>query len=297
MNDGIRHVGFVGVGRMGAAIAGNILRAGYAVTVYNRTAAKTRPLLAAGARPAATPREAARDADAVVTSLTDDAAVLGVTEGPDGILAGLAPGALHLGTSTISPRLAARLGARHAEHGSVYVAAPVGGRPEAAEAGKLLAFVAGDPAAIARCRPLLDTSCQRVIVVGERPELASSLKLAVNYVILVIQDLIGQVYAFGEKSDLDLSLLNQLLGSFFAQPALVEYAARIRAREFDPAGFDLRSGLKDVSLMLQAAAAVQAPLPFATSAHDRLIAALAQGLGDKDWSAIYEINRRNAGLT
>jgi 3-hydroxyisobutyrate dehydrogenase-like beta-hydroxyacid dehydrogenase len=297
VNDGIRRIGVIGLGRMGSAIAHNLLRAGFKVTVYNRTSDKAQPLVAAGAREAANAREAARDADAVVTSLTDDAAVLEMTEGADGILAGLSLGALHVGTSTISPRLANKLGAIHAEHGSFYVAAPVAGRPEAAEEGKLLTFVAGEHAAIERCRPLVDAYCQRVIVVGERPELANSLKLAVNYVVLVIQDLMGQVYAFGEKSDLDLNLLNQLLGSFFAQPALVEYATRIRSRDFDTVGFDLRSGFKDVSLMLQAAAAVRAPLPFATSSHDRFITALAQGLGDKDWSAIYEINRQNAGLT
>ena len=297
MNEGIRRIGVIGTGRMGSAIAHRLLRAGFNLTVYNRTADKALPLVAAGARNATSAREAARDADAVVTSLTDDAAVLEVTEGADGILAGLSPGALHICTSTISPGLANKLGSIHSEHGSVYVAAPVAGRPEAAEEGKLLTFVAGEHDAIDRSRPLLDAYCQRVIVAGERPELANSLKLAVNYVVLVIQDLLGQVYAFGEKSDLDLDLLSQLLGSFFAQPALVAYASRIRSRDFDTVGFDLRSGFKDVNLMLQAAAAVQAPLPFASSSHDRLITALARGLGDKDWSAIYEINRQNAGLT
>jgi len=292
----IERVSVIGLGRMGSGIARNILKAGFTLTVYNRTPAKMRPLIDQGATGARSAREAAAAADAVVTSLMDDQSVLDAVGGEDGILAGLASDAIHIGTTTVSPGCATRLAELHAAHGSQYIAGPVAGRPDAAEAGQLLTFVAGDPAAIARCTQLFNAYSQQQINLGTAQRSANSLKLIFNYAIASLVELMGQVYAFAEKSAVDLQLVNLLLAGMLAPPALKEYATRIRTREFEPAGFELIAGLKDVTLMLQAATEARVALPYASVVHDKLLAALAHGMGHKDWSAVYEITRMNAGL-
>jgi 3-hydroxyisobutyrate dehydrogenase-like beta-hydroxyacid dehydrogenase len=281
---------------MGAAIARNIQKRGFRLVVYNRTAAKAEPLVRAGAQLAGSPREAAASADLVVTSLMDDRSVLETIAGQDGILAGLPRQAIHIGTTTVSPACARQAAALHAAHGSHYVAAPVLGRPDVAEAGQLRTFVAGDPAAIARCEPVLAAYTAGVVPVGATHAVASSLKLAVNYMLSVTVELMGQVYAFGEKSGIDAGLLGQVMAALFGSPALQGYSDRIRTRSFEEVGFALPAGLKDVDLFLEASAEARAPLPFAAIVRDRLVAALARGLEHKDWSAVSEIARLNAGL-
>jgi 3-hydroxyisobutyrate dehydrogenase-like beta-hydroxyacid dehydrogenase len=296
MSETVRHVGFIGLGRMGAAIARNIMKAGFPLTVYNRTAAKMQPFLDAGAAGAASPAEAATGADVVVTSLMDDESVLDAVEGEDGMLRGLRPGALHVSTTTISPRCARTLAAVHAAHGSHYVAAPVVGRPDVAEAGQLVSFVAGDAGAIARCHAVLSAYSRAVFPVSATPAVANSLKLAVNYVLCVVVDLIGQVFAFGEKSGIDPQHLDMVIQTMFTHPGLQEYAARMRERRFDEVGFDLLGGLKDVQLILDASTEARAPLPFANVVRDKALTGVARGLGPKDVSVVYEITRMNAGL-
>ena len=294
--DGIEKVACIGLGRMGIGIARNILKAGFALTVYNRTAGKAQPLIDAGARSAASPSDAAAGADVVLSSLMDDQSVFDAVTGEHGVLAGLKPGGIHIGTTTVSPGCARRLAELHAAHGSTYIAAPVVGRPDAAAAGQLLTFVAGDPAAVARCRRVLEAYSHSQINLGTEHGTANSMKLAVNYVLVSVVELMGQVYAFAERSGIDLQIVNVMLASLFAAQGLKDYATRVRAREFEPAGFELTAGLKDVQLILQASVDTRVALPYAGIVRDKLLAALAHDMAHKDWSAIYEITRLNAGL-
>jgi 3-hydroxyisobutyrate dehydrogenase-like beta-hydroxyacid dehydrogenase len=296
MPETVRHVGFIGLGRMGAAIARNIMKAGFPLTVYNRTAAKMQPFLDAGAAGAASPAAAAAGADVVVTSLMDDQSVLDAVDGRGGLLRELRPGAVHIGTTTISPRCARTLAALHAAHGSDYVAAPVAGRPDVAEAGQLISFVAGDAGAIAQCHAVVSAYSRAVIPVSATPAVANSLKLAVNYMLSAVVDLMGQVFAFGEKSGIDPQHLDMVVQTMFNHPGLQEYAARIRERRFDDVGFDLLSGLKDLQLILDASTEARAPLAFANVVRDKALTAVAHGLGAKDVSVVYEVTRMNAGL-
>ena len=296
MSEEIRRVGFIGLGRMGTGIARNILRAGFELTVYNRTPSKMKPLVDEGAAGAGSPKEAAAGADAVLTCLMDDASVLDNVSGENGLLAGLRQGAIHVGTTTVSPACATRLAELHAAHGSHYVAAPVVGRPNVAEGGQLLTVVAGDPEVIVRCARLFEAYTLGVTNVGTEHRVANSLKLALNYMGVSIIELMGQVYAFGEKSGIDVQLLNQMMGAMFAPPALKEYAERIRTRDFDDVGFDLVSGLKDVQLMLQASTDTRVALPYAGIIREKFLTAIANGMGAKDWSAVYEVTRMSAGL-
>jgi 3-hydroxyisobutyrate dehydrogenase-like beta-hydroxyacid dehydrogenase len=294
--ESIQNIGLIGLGRMGTAIANNILKSRFKLVVYNRTSDKTRPLVESGAISAASPKEVAAKSDIILTSLRDDRALLDVVTGDEGILSGLRSNRIHVGTSTISPSLSNRLAEMHHAKDSLYLAAPVLGNPAAAQEAKLTTFVAGDPTAIEQCNRLFNSYCQKVVNVGNEHAKANNLKLSANYVMLAILDLMGQVYVLAEKSNIDLQLINELLEMIFAYPGLKQYANRIRKRDFDNVGFDLLSAFKDVQLILQTSSDVYVPLSYANNIRDKFIAAIANDLEKKDWISIYEITRMLAGL-
>jgi 3-hydroxyisobutyrate dehydrogenase-like beta-hydroxyacid dehydrogenase len=286
-------VACIGLGRMGSGIARNIQNAGFRLTVYNRTTEKMETLVEAGATAASTPREAAAAADIVVTNLMDDASVLGAMTGDNGILAGMRPDAIHIGTTTISPSLSTRLGELHAAQGSHYVAGPVAGRPDAAAAGKLFTFVAGKPEWLERSRPVMDAYANRIIPMGEDPAIAMSMKLVGNFMVASLIELIGEAYVFAECRGVGPSILTGMFKQYM--PAAAEYVDRICTRDFGRAGFTLDGGTKDVTLILQAAAEVHAPLSYASVVRDKCLAAQARGSGDLDWSVMTETSRFDAG--
>ena len=286
-------VSCIGLGRMGSGIAANIQKAGFPLTVFNRTAEKTRPFAAAGATIAGSPREAAAAADIVVTNLMDDASVLDTVTGGNGILAGIRPGAIHLGTTTISPNLSSRLAELHAGQGSSYLAGPVAGRPDAAAAGKLFTFLAGRAEQVERARPVIDAYANRIIPMGEDHAVAMSMKLAGNFMVASLIEMMGQVFVFAEQRGVDMAVITGMFKQFM--PAASEYVDRISSRKFENAGFTLDGGLKDVTLILAAAAEVHTPLPYASLVRDKCLAAQARGLSNLDWSAMTEISRLNAG--
>jgi 3-hydroxyisobutyrate dehydrogenase-like beta-hydroxyacid dehydrogenase len=285
-------VACIGLGRMGAGIAHNIQRAGLRLIVYNRTHEKTEPFIACGAALARTPREAAQEADVVVTSLMDDASVLEVVDGADGVLAGMRPGAVHVGTTTTSPSLSTRLTELHASQGSEYVAAHVLGRPDAAAAGKLITLLAGTPEAIERALQVIDTYSARVILLGEDPALASSMKLAGNFFLAGLLEVIGEAFAFAKGRGV-LGPFSEMLKAFL--PGSQEYLDRISISDFDRAGFTLDAGLKDIRLILDAAAEVRVPLPCGSLIMDKCMVAQARGLNQCDWSVFTAISPPDAG--
>ena len=286
-------VACIGLGRMGSGIAHNIQNAGFRLTVYNRTAEKMKPLVEAGATGASTPREAAAAADIVVTNLMDDASVLGAVSGDNGILAGLRPDAIHIGTTTISPSLSAHLGKLHAAQGSNYIAGPVAGRPDAAAAGKLFTFVAGKPEWLERSRPVMNAYANRIIPMGEDPAIAMSMKLVGNFMVASLIELIGEAYVFAECRGVAPSILTGMFKQYM--PAAAEYVDRICTRDFERAGFTLDGGTKDVMLILEAAAEVHAPLSYASVVRDKCLSAQARGMGHLDWSVMTETSRHDAG--
>src|ERR1700730_2010759 len=289
----ILSVACIGLGRMGCGIAHNIHSAGFSLTVYNRTPEKMQPFVAVGATATRTPREAAARADIVVTNLMDDASVLRATLGEDGILAGIGSGKIHIGTTTISPVASTHLTQLHAAQGSHYVAAPVAGRPDAAAAGKVYTFVAGKPEWIERCRPVLEAYTTMIVPMGEDPAVAISMKLVGNFFVAGMLELIGEAYVFAEKRGVDTTFLTSMLKTML--PFSNEYVERISSRSFDKASFTLDAGLKDVRLILDAAAEVHVPLPYGSLVRDKCIAAQARGMGQRDWSTLTEIARLDAG--
>lgn len=294
---GERTVAAIGLGKMGSAIARNICKAGFNVRVYNRTAAKAEPFAALGATVTTSPAEAARGAEVVVTNLLDDASVLQTLQGENGVLAGMAPGAVHVGTTTVSPRSATEVAQLHAASGSRYVAGPVVGRPEQAQAGELLAILAGEQDAIELVRPVVEAYASNILAAGETHADANYLKLAVNYFAISTIELMGQLYAFAEKSGVGVEPMTGLIQMLLRHPAITAYAENIAARRFEPAGFALTAGFKDVMLMLEASNEVCVPLRYASLIRDKFLTALGRGdMNELDWSSIYEITRAEANL-
>ncbi len=288
-------VGFIGLGQMGAGMAANLLKAGHEVAVFNRTADKTRPLIERGARLCDRPADACRG-DVVISMLADDPVLESVLLGEQGMIGALGQGAIHVCMATISVDLSERLIALHAEASQGYVAAPVFGRPDAAGSGRLFIVAAGAPDAIERCRPLFDAMGQRTFVVGERPQLASLVKLSGNYLIASVIETLGEAMALVSKAGIDRhQYLEILTSTLFGAPVYKIYGGLIADGRFEPAAFAAPLGLKDIRLTLAAAEALRVPMPVGSLLRDRLLSLLAQGGERLDWAAISQLAAQDAG--
>jgi len=287
----------IGLGKMGTGIAKSLLRAGHRVTVYNRTRERAEALRADGAIVAGSIAEACRR-EVVFTMVADDAALESVVFGEGGILASLPRGAVHVSLSTISVALSDRLAEAHAKAGQAYLAAPVFGRPDAAEAARLAVVVAGPDSVVQKCKSLFEAMGPKLFVAGERPSLANVVKLTGNFLIGSVLESLSEALAFARKSGLDASALMEFLTStLFNAPVYKTYGELIVQGKHEPAGFLLPLGLKDVRLVLQAAEAANVPMPIASVVRDRFITAMARGNQDKDWSVIGRVAAEDAGLT
>ena len=287
--------GFIGLGRMGSAMAANLLKAGHDVTVFNRSAAKRRALVEMGAHEANTVADACHG-ELVITMLADDAAVSDVALGNDGIVGTLPKGAIHLSMSTISTALSKTLAQRHAHVGQRFVAAPVFGRPEAAAAAKLFIVAAGDPAALEACKPVLDVLGSRTFPMGADAAAANLIKLSGNFLLAATIEALGEAIALVGKAGIDRSAYVDLITStIFPAPAYKTYGNLIAEGRFQPAAFAAPLGFKDIRLALCAAEGLRVPMPLAGLLHARFLRLLAQG-GDKlDWAAIGGLAVQDAG--
>lgn len=283
-------VGFIGLGIMGAAIAPNLVTAGHAVTVWNRSPEKADPLVAKGAFRAATPAEASRG-DAVFTMLSDDAAVEGVSED---ILASLPPGGVHISLSTISVALADKLTEAHAARGQHFVAAPVFGRPPVAAEGKLFIAAAGAPAAIEKAMPLLEVIGQKIEVFGEKASTANLVKLSGNFLIVSLTETLGEAMALVDTGGASKAqFLDFLTSTLFNAPIYKNYGAMIVNETFDPAGFGAVLAAKDMRLAGEAAEALGVSLPLNDLLRARLQRLIDGGEGHLDLTALSLLAKRD----
>jgi 3-hydroxyisobutyrate dehydrogenase-like beta-hydroxyacid dehydrogenase len=289
-------LGFIGLGKMGAAMAQNLLRAGHELTVYNRSREKTQPLAQGGARVAETPAEAARNAEAVFTMLPDDSAVEEVTFGPKGLLAELPEGAGHISSSTISIKAARLLTQEHEARGRYFVTATVFGRPESAEAKQLLVVVAGNADLLTRYAPAFEAIGRRTFPIGNEAWQANLFKVFGNFMIATVLETFGETFAGIRKAGFDQHQFLEIMAELFGSPVYKNYGSAIASQRFSPAGFALKLGLKDVRLALEAAAEFDAPLPIASVLRDQFISALAHGQEQLDWSSVALVSARGAGL-
>jgi 3-hydroxyisobutyrate dehydrogenase-like beta-hydroxyacid dehydrogenase len=289
-------VALIGLGKMGIEVAGNLMKAGHTLTVYNRTAAKAEALERIGATVAKTPADAAQNAEVVFTIVLDDAALDAVTFGPDGILHSLPPGSLHVGLSTISIDMAKRLEHEHRLQGQDYLSAPVLGRPEAARGAKLI-FIAGGPTpSLAKVQPIFDALGRFTLVAGAAPWQANLFKLCSNFMISSMIESFGEAQALVRKSGSDPKEFVSLMSEFWGSPIYRTYGSLIATRSYDPPGGTLALGLKDNRLLLDAARELAVPLPTASLIRDQMLSAIAAGNAELDWSSLTDTAIRNAGL-
>jgi len=279
-------IGFIGLGRMGSAMAENLLKAGHDVTVFNRSPEKSRPLVELGAHQASSIADACTG-DAVITMLADDTAVSNAVLADDGIVKKLPKRAIHISMSTISVTLSKELAQAHARAGQRFVAAPVFGRPEAAAAAQLFIVTAGEPATVGACQPLFDAMGQKTLSIGTEPSAANLVKLSGNFLLASVIEALGEAVALIGKAGIDRHAFVDLLTStIFPAPAYKTYGNLIADNEFQPARFAAPLGFKDIRLTLAAAESLHVPMPVGSLLRDRFLRLLARGGENLDWAAI-----------
>ena len=280
------NVAFLGLGTMGAPMAANLLKR-HSLAVWNRTSDRARPLVDAGARLATSPADAARGADAIVMMLADPIAVHAVVDGPDGVVAGLAPDALVIDMSTVDPATARVTDAKVRARGGRFVDAPVSGTRKPAVDGKLVIMAGGDPADVERARPLLEAMGRVVPVGGVGQGMAA--KLVLNGLGAHMMTGFAAMLVLAARLDLDLRAMLEVIGSgAFSSPLYTSKAPRMLARDF-AADFTLALMHKDQELVLATAAEHGYAMPTLATIRDVLAEGIAAGYGDGDLSGIVRL--------
>ena len=277
-------IGLLGLGKMGTPMALRLLAAGHELSVWNRTESRTEPLIREGAIAAATPAEAELGADAVITMLFDDAAHEEVLFGANGLVDALSPGALHISCSTISVALSERLTAEHARRGQLFVAAPVFGRPNVAEEGRLWIVIAGPDAAIAKARPVLEPLSRGISVIGTEPCQAHALKLGGNFLISTMIQSLSESFVFAESQGIPpQTFLDAVNSALFQSPFYAAYG-NVMLHPPEQAGASISLGAKDTHLLRQAAASRNTRLTLADNLAEIFEQARQAGMADQDWA-------------
>jgi 3-hydroxyisobutyrate dehydrogenase len=292
----MKRIAFLGVGRMGAAMASRLLRRGYDVTVYNRTAARAVPLVAAGAKLAPSPRAACSRADAVIAMTADDKSSRTMWLGDEGALAAeLAPNTLAIECSTLSHEWAVELGGRVAKRGLRYIDSPVTGLPEAAAAGELTLLVGAEAADLELARPLLDALATRVLHFGSVGT-GTAYKLAINLIGAVQIAAAAEGLALAERAGLDAKLVvDAIATSQAASPQVVRNTRRMIEGEFTrDIVFTPVLRLKDIDYALRLAESLDIETPFGSAAREAFARLIALGAGADHEARVIEVARTAA---
>ena len=289
-----RFVGVVGLGHMGRAFASNLVADGYSVSVYDRDTEKAQSI--AGAR-AATDMAGLAGCEVIISSVPDDNALSAVALSSGGLIEIMKPSAVHISMSTVSPEISRRVAEAHQSHGQAYVAAPVLGNPDLANARKLFVLAGGRRAVLEQVRPLLESLGQRLFIIGEDPASANLMKLGGNVLTATTLESMGEVLALLRKGGIDQRLaFDVLTNSLFDSHVHKTYGGKIVEERYRPAGMVVPLAVKDVRLALAEAERTSVPMPFASLVHDRLVSIVARGWGDLDWSALGLLISQDAGL-
>lgn len=280
------NIGVAGIGRMGAAIAERLLKHGYQVTVWNRTPAKAQALVQHGARMAATPTQLAASADIILSMLTDAEAIAAAYDGPQGLLSGNVAGKLFIEMSTVRPATQRALDARVRAKSAALIDCPVGGTTGPALEGKLLGFVGGDAADLARARPVLEQLCRRIEHVGPVGA-GASLKLAINLPLLVYWQALGEALALCQPLGLDPARVIDIFADTSGGPNMLKtrgpvIAAALGGKAPANVTFNIDSIRKDLATMIAEAKTLGYDLPVAARALECFDTAARAGMGDGD---------------
>jgi 3-hydroxyisobutyrate dehydrogenase-like beta-hydroxyacid dehydrogenase len=284
-------IGFIGLGRMGSPMALNVIRAGYPLTVYNRTKEKTAPLAQAGAAVVDSPAEVAKASQVVITMLSDSAALRAVVLAPDGLLKSLQPESVLIDMSTVDPENSRELAEAVRAQGAYMLDAPVSGSTSLAEQGTLSIMVGGDETIHERVRDVLLSMGSRTTHVGPNGA-AASMKLAVNIVIGVTMQVLAESIILAEKAGVARETAVEVLSNSAISSPFLKYKASQLLEPLGPAAFTAALMQKDFTLALEMARAVGVPLPTTAAANEVLTMARGLGLGDHDFAAVTDVIKR-----
>jgi 3-hydroxyisobutyrate dehydrogenase len=288
-------VAFIGMGTMGAAMALNILKAGHAVTVHNRTREREEPVAAAGARRAASPQAAAQGADIVVTCVSDTPDLEAVILGENGVLHGAPAGAIVIDMSTVSPSATRRIGAELAKKGIRMLDAPVSGGSEGAQKGTLSIMIGGEAADVEKAMPVLSAMGKNITHVG--PAGAGQLTKAINQIIISGTYLsVAEGLSLGIKAGLDMPQVVKAMTGGAADSWVLSYRSGNVIKNEYPLGFRVRLHRKDLGIALEAAKEMGVFLPCSSLVAQIENGLVAQGFGDEDVSAMARVIRKSSGL-
>ena len=278
-------IGFIGLGLMGRPMAANLLKAGFAVTVWNRTASRIEPLVAQGAKAAATPREAAGAADVLITIVSDPPALEHVLWGEQGALAALRRGSVLVDSSTVSPKLARRVAAACAERGVEFLDAPVTGGTWGAEKGELVFMVGGPAETLARVEPVLGAMGKRWFHLGPHGA-GQTVKLAMNMLFALEVDALAEALALSTAGGVPGDKLVEVMQSSMGRAPVLDVKAPMLLKHEYPPSFPLRLMHKDLTLALELAKELGVPLPAGAAAREAYDAVLRAAREDLDYAAV-----------
>ena len=279
-------IAFLGLGKMGSAVARHLLTAGHELTVWNRTAARAEPFKALGAKAASSPSDAVAHSEVAFTMVMDDAALEDLMFTANALKA-MPPDGIHVSLSTISVKLSERLTEAHRAAGSDFAAAPVFGRPNVAEEGRLWTAAAGDPAAIAKIRPLLDMFSRGVTIVSEKPSSAHALKLGGNFLITAMIASLSEGLVYAEALGIEPRIFLETINSALFQSPFYQSYGEIMLDPPQHPRASIALGEKDIRLFREAAGSAGVQTLLADSFEEKLEMAIEAGMKDQDWAAGY----------
>lgn len=286
-------VGFIGLGTMGSKMAANLKNAGIDLQVYNRTREKAEAL---GVPVADSPTDLAGKVDVLITMLSNDQALRHVMLGDEGALSGLKSGALHISMSTVSIDIAKELAAKHQQADQHFLSSPVFGRPDAAEKAGLVILAAGPKEKAESVQVLYQHMGKAWHYVGEEPWKANLFKVSGNFWISSVIETMGESFALLKKAGANHEKFFEIMTSVFQSPLYENYGKNILSENFEPAGFALKHGLKDVQLVADAARTFSVPMYFVSVLRDNYTLAANQGKADIDWSSLAKQFAENSGV-
>nr|ABK58630.1 BtdL [Aromatoleum anaerobium] len=288
-------VGWIGLGKMGTPMAANLLAAGHAITVYNRSAARADALVEKGAALAPSVAALARDCAIVISMVSDDAALQGITLDAGGVFEAATPGMVFIDMSTVSPALSERIAAAASAKGIHYLRAPVSGSTTTAAAGALTILASGPKDAYERCLPLLQAMGKKLYYLGPA-EQARYLKVAINMMLGVTAGMLGEALALGERGGVEWAQMIEVINnSVVGSPLLAYKAEMLTTRNFAPM-FTASQMAKDFDLALEAGRDANVPMPLAAVSRQFLGAMIASGRGELDFFAYVTMLEELAGL-
>ncbi len=290
---------WIGAGNMGLPMASNLISSNkIRLSVHNRTPGRLAPLEKAGARRSDDLSRSLSETTLVFTMLADDAAVSDVAERPGGILDKLPAGGIHVCMGTLSPTFVDMLSEKHQKKGQILVSAPVFGRPDRAKAGTLTIIAAGPTAALDSVEPLLKTMGSPVFRVGETPSRANTIKILGNFTLGGLLETLAESLTLARKVGVSPSQLVEILDTaLYHSPVFRNYGQIMAEEKFEPAGFWMRLGLKDVRMVLREADKLDVPLPLGDILHAGFLAGIHRGYGEWDWAALGRVRDDDAGVS